>query len=90
MGSYQGFVPIEKADGWNSFVDFRCLDHHNAYSHLPSALQTTKVFFRIFTGVETLVYRYLCRKLGESHFVLSHRTSGGTNFWAGRLGERIP
>jgi putative CRISPR-associated protein (TIGR02619 family) len=28
------------ADGKESIVDFRCLDHHNAYSHLPSACVT--------------------------------------------------
>jgi hypothetical protein len=32
-----GFIPIELAEGGESFVDFRCLDHHNDYSHLPSA-----------------------------------------------------
>jgi len=36
----QGFVPIEMAEGDESFVDFRCLDHHNAYSCLPSACVT--------------------------------------------------
>ena len=30
----EGFVPIEMAEGTKSFVDFRCLDHHNDYSHL--------------------------------------------------------
>jgi hypothetical protein len=36
----QGFVPIEMAEGEKSFVDFRCLDHHNGYAHLPSACVT--------------------------------------------------
>ncbi|MCL2009913.1 MAG: hypothetical protein FWG71_05130 [Synergistaceae bacterium] len=36
----QGFVPIEMAEGDESFVDFRRLDHHNAYSCLPSACVT--------------------------------------------------
>lgn len=36
----EGFVPIEMAEGTRSFVDHRCLDHHNEHSHLPSACIT--------------------------------------------------
>lgn len=41
----EGFVPIEMAEGTKSFVDFRCLDHHNDYSHLPSACVTALRFY---------------------------------------------
>lgn len=41
----KGFVPIEMAEGTESFVDFRCLDHHNGYSHLPSACVTALAFY---------------------------------------------
>ncbi|MDR1874622.1 MAG: hypothetical protein LBQ90_06380 [Synergistaceae bacterium] len=41
----QGFVPIEMAEGQESFVDFRCLDHHNAWSHLPSACVTALQYY---------------------------------------------
>lgn len=41
----EGFVPIEMAEGTKSFVDFRCLDHHNDYSHLPSACVTALKFY---------------------------------------------
>jgi len=41
----QGFVPIEMAEGDESFVDFRCLDHHNAYSCLPSACVTALKYY---------------------------------------------
>ena len=41
----EGFVPIEMAEGTKSFVDFRCLDHHNDYSHLPSACITALRFY---------------------------------------------
>jgi len=41
----QEFVPIEMAEGKESFVDFRCLDHHNAYSRLPSACVTALEYY---------------------------------------------
>ena len=41
----QGFVPIEMAEGEESFVDFRSLDHHNAYSRLPSACVTALKYY---------------------------------------------
>ena len=41
----EGFVSIEMAEGTKSFVDFRCLDHHNDYSHLPSACVTALKFY---------------------------------------------
>jgi hypothetical protein len=41
----QGFVPIEMADGQRSIVDFRCLDHHNTWSHLPSACITALQYY---------------------------------------------
>ncbi|MDR0652461.1 MAG: hypothetical protein LBG12_04040, partial [Synergistaceae bacterium] len=41
----QGFVPIEMAEGQESIVDFRCLDHHNAYSHSPSACVTALKYY---------------------------------------------
>ena len=36
----KGFIPIEMAEGQESFVDFRCLDHHGKYSYMPSACVT--------------------------------------------------
>jgi hypothetical protein len=41
----RGFVPVEMAEGQESFVDFRCLDHHNAYSRLPSACVTALKYY---------------------------------------------
>lgn len=41
----EGFVPIEMAEGTRTFVDFRRLDHHNDYSHLPSACVTALEFY---------------------------------------------
>lgn len=41
----EGFVPIEMAEGTVSYVDFRCLDHHNDYSYLPSACVTALAFY---------------------------------------------
>lgn len=41
----EGFIPIEMAEGTVSYVDFRCLDHHNDYSHLPSACVTALAFY---------------------------------------------
>jgi hypothetical protein len=41
----EGFVPIEMAEGQESVVDFHCLDHHNAYSHLPSACITALRYY---------------------------------------------
>jgi hypothetical protein len=41
----QGFVPIEMAEGGESIVDFRILDHHNAYSHLPAACVTALKYY---------------------------------------------
>ncbi|MCR5346842.1 MAG: hypothetical protein K6E38_03620 [Fretibacterium sp.] len=40
----EGFVPVEMAEGTRSYVDFRCLDHHNGYSNLPSACVTALKF----------------------------------------------
>lgn len=37
---YDGFVPIEMAEGTKSYVDHRRLDHHNDLSALPSACIT--------------------------------------------------
>lgn len=36
----QGFIPIEMAEGSVSYVDHLELDHHNNYSHYPSACIT--------------------------------------------------
>jgi hypothetical protein len=41
----QGFIPIELAAGGTSHVDFRCLDHHNEWSHLPSACVTALRYY---------------------------------------------
>ena len=41
----KGFVPIEMAEGDESFVDFRCLDHHNDYSSFPSACVTALKYY---------------------------------------------
>jgi hypothetical protein len=41
----QGFIPIELADGGTSHVDFRRLDHHNEWSHLPSACVTALRYY---------------------------------------------
>ena len=41
----KGFVTVEMAEGQESFVDFRCLDHHNMYSHLPSACVTALKYY---------------------------------------------
>ena len=46
----EGFVPIEMAEGPRSFVDHRCLDHHNEYSHLPSACITALRYYGDLAG----------------------------------------
>ena len=44
------FVPIEMAEGTQSFVDFRRLDHHNDLSDLPSACVTALQFYGDLAG----------------------------------------
>ena len=45
-----GFIPVEMAEGTKSFVDFRCLDHHNDYSNLPSACITALKYYGELKG----------------------------------------
>ena len=45
-----GFVPVEMAEGTKSYVDCRCLDHHNEYSDMPSACVTALNFYADLLG----------------------------------------
>jgi len=46
----EGFVPVEMAEGTRTYVDFRCLDHHNGYSDMPSACITALKFYGDLSG----------------------------------------
>ena len=46
----EGFVPVEMAEGTKTYVDFRCLDHHNSYSDMPSACITALKFYGELAG----------------------------------------
>ncbi len=46
----EGFVPVEMAEGTRTYVDFRCLDHHNSYSDMPSACITALKFYGELAG----------------------------------------
>ena len=49
MGNAKKFfmliIALIMAEGTVSYVDFRCLDHHNDYSYLPSACVTALAFY---------------------------------------------
>lgn len=46
----EGFVPIEMAEGCVTYADFRELDHHNSYSHMPSACMTALKYYGDLAG----------------------------------------
>ena len=48
----EGFIPIEMAEGTHSFVDSKCLDHHNEYSDMPSACITALKYYGELTGAD--------------------------------------